>query len=113
MFRWEKTFLLSTDYIGWDRKRCKHCYSHLLYLVFNDVLKKVKATNYALEVAHVICILIKYLPRREALFDNLQTNTHGVKVRAGLFMQNLWGALDKLSGFTYSVARGTVMCDRH
>ena len=45
-----------------------HCYGHS----FNDVFKKIKVIKDALDVIHEVTKLIKYSPKREAIFREIQ-----------------------------------------
>ena len=45
-----------------------HCYGHALNLAASDTIKKSKVIKDALETTHEITKLIKYSPRREAIF---------------------------------------------
>lgn len=46
-----------------------HCYGHALNLSACDTLKQCKVLHDALETTHKITKLIKYSPRREAIFQ--------------------------------------------
>ena len=49
-----------------------HCYGHSLYLAASDTIKKCKTVKKALETTHEITKLVKYSPRREGLFHDIQ-----------------------------------------
>ena len=48
-----------------------HCYGHSLNLAVADTLKSIKCMCDALDVALEICKLLKYSPRRDAIFRKL------------------------------------------
>ena len=52
-----------------------HCYGHSLNLAENGALKVVLMMKDEFDVTHEICKLIKFSPRREAMFDKLKTDT--------------------------------------
>ena len=45
-----------------------HCYGHSINLAVNDALKSSKLLKDALDMTHEVTKLIKYSPRREAIF---------------------------------------------
>ena len=49
-----------------------HCFGHSLNLAVSDILKEVKITQDALDHAIEICKLLKFSPRRDALFQKLK-----------------------------------------
>ena len=49
-----------------------HCYGHSLTLAVSDTLKSIKCMCDALDVALEICKLLKYSPRRDAIFHKLR-----------------------------------------
>ena len=48
-----------------------HCYGHSLKLAVSDTLKSIKCMCDALDLALEICKLLKYSPRRDAIFYKL------------------------------------------
>ena len=50
---------------------CLHCYGHSLNLAVSDTLKKIKCLSDALDHSLEICKLLKYSPRRDAIFHKL------------------------------------------
>ena len=48
-----------------------HCYNHSLNFAVSDTLKSIKCMCDALDVALEICKLLKYSPRRDAIFHKL------------------------------------------
>ena len=48
-----------------------HCYGHSLNLAVSDTLKSIKCMCDALDIALEICKLLKYSPRRDAIFHKL------------------------------------------
>ena len=56
-----------------------HCYGHSINLAMNDSIKACKPVKNSLEVTHEITKLIKYSPRREAIFQDLK-DTHDLAV---------------------------------
>ena len=52
-----------------------HCSDHSPNLAANDALKVVPMMKNAFDVTHEICKLIKFCPRREAMFDKLKSDT--------------------------------------
>ena len=72
-----------------------HCYGHALNLALSDAIKGLKVTKSCLDTANEITKLIKYSPRREAIFHALKMNCHLVPVvfvfyvrPGGQFVQN-------------------------
>ena len=62
-----------------------HCYIHALNLAAGDTLKKSKLMKDALETTREITMLIKYSPRRDAIFHRLKDtlppgSTPGIRV---------------------------------
>ena len=65
-----------------------HCYGHSLNLACNDTVKKSKLVKQALETTQEITKLIKFSPRRDAVFkkfkaesdSNLESKTMGIRV---------------------------------
>jgi len=53
-----------------------HCYGHSLNLAVSDTLKSIKCMCDALDVTLEICKLLKYSPRRDAIFHKLHQNSH-------------------------------------
>ena len=53
-----------------------HCYGHSLNLAVNDVFKNIKVIKDALDVhvTHEVTKLIKYSPKREAIFREILNN---------------------------------------
>jgi len=51
-----------------------HCYSHSLNLAVSDMIKNSSTTKKVLDIAHEITKLVKYSPRREALFRDIKNN---------------------------------------
>ena len=51
-----------------------HCYGHSLNLAVNDVFKNIKVIKDALDVTHEVTKLIKYSPKREAIFREIQNS---------------------------------------
>ena len=51
-----------------------HCYGHSLNLAVNDVFKIIKVIKDALGVTHEVTKLIKYSPKREAIFREIQNS---------------------------------------
>ena len=49
-----------------------HCYGHSLSLAAGDAVKGCAVMKSALEVAHEISKLVKFSPRRDALFQELK-----------------------------------------
>ena len=49
-----------------------HCYGHSLNLAMCDAMKKCKVCRDALDVTHEICKLVKFSPKRNAIFDKLK-----------------------------------------
>ncbi len=49
-----------------------HCHGHSLNLAVMDTLKCVKPLSHALDYVHEICKLLKYSPRRDAVFHKLK-----------------------------------------
>ena len=49
-----------------------HCYGHSLNLAVSDTLKGIKPMSHALDNAQEICKLLKYSPRRDAIFHKLK-----------------------------------------
>ena len=49
-----------------------HCYGHSINLATNDALKGSKLLKDALDMTREITKLIKYSPRREAIFQKLK-----------------------------------------
>ena len=49
-----------------------HCYGHALNLAASDSIKKSKVMKDALDTTHEICKLIKFSPRREAIFRKVK-----------------------------------------
>ena len=56
-----------------------HCYGHSINLAMNDSIKACKPVKNSLEVTHEVTKLIKYSPRREAIFQDLK-DTHDLAV---------------------------------
>ena len=52
-----------------------HCYGHSLNLAANDTVKNSRVMNSALETTHEITKLIKFSPRREAIFRDLKVES--------------------------------------
>ena len=50
-----------------------HCYGHSLNLAAADAIKNSKVMKSALDTTHEISKLVKYSPRRNALFDTLKS----------------------------------------
>ena len=61
-----------------------HCYGHSLNLAVADTLKEVKPMSNTLEHCLEICRLLKFSPRREAIFSKLksQITPHVPSVRS-------------------------------
>ena len=63
---------------------CTHCYDHSLNFAAADVIKQSKVMKSALATTHEVTKLIKYSPRRDALFQNLKSgiapDTLGIRV---------------------------------
>lgn len=61
-----------------------HCYGHALNLAAGDTLKQSNLIKDALDTTREITKLIKYSPRRDAIFqrlkDTLPANTPGIRV---------------------------------
>ena len=53
-----------------------HCYEHSINLAANDALKGSKLLKDALDMTREITKLIKYSPRREAIFQSLKEQSH-------------------------------------
>ena len=53
-----------------------HCYGHSINLAANDALKSSKLLKDALDMTREITKLIKYSPRREAIFQSLKEKNH-------------------------------------
>ena len=53
-----------------------HCYGHSINLAANDALKGSKLLKDALDMTREITKLIKYSPRREAIFQSLKEQSH-------------------------------------
>ena len=51
-----------------------HCNGHSLNLAVNDVFKNIKVIKDALDVTHEVTKLIKYSPKREAIFREIQNS---------------------------------------
>ena len=49
-----------------------HCYGHSINLAMNDAIKACKPIKSSLEVTHEVTKLIKYSPRRKAIFQGLK-----------------------------------------
>ena len=49
-----------------------HCYGHSLKLAVSDVIKNSSTMKRVLDIAHEITHLVKYSPRREALFRDIK-----------------------------------------
>ena len=49
-----------------------HCYAHALNLAIGETIKHSKVCCNALDVAFEICKLIKFSPKRNALFDEIK-----------------------------------------
>ena len=58
-----------------ERALFTHCYGHSLNLAANDALKVVPVMKDAFDMTYEICKLIKFSPRREAMFDKLKSDT--------------------------------------
>ena len=52
-----------------------HCYGHSLNLAANDTIKNSRVMKSALETTHEITKLIKFSPRREAIFRDLKAES--------------------------------------
>ena len=48
-----------------------HCYGHSINLAASDAIKQTKVMRDAFDMTHEITKLIKYSPRREAVFRDL------------------------------------------
>ena len=61
-----------------------HCYGHSLSLAAADTFKKYNLLKSALEMAYEIIKLVKFSPRKEALFENIKSqmpeNSPGIRV---------------------------------
>ena len=55
-----------------------HCYGHSLSLAASDTVKRSKLMKNALETTHEITKLIKYSPRRDAIFSKLKDENNSV-----------------------------------
>ena len=53
-----------------------HCYGHSINLAVNDALKSSKLLKDALDMTREVTKLIKYSPRREAIFRRLKKEKH-------------------------------------
>ena len=53
-----------------------HCYGHSINLAVNDALKSSKLLKDALDMTREVTKLIKYSPRREAIFRRLKEEKH-------------------------------------
>ena len=53
-----------------------HCYGHSLNLACSDIVKKSKLLKQALETTQEITKLIKFSPRRDAVFKKFKTETN-------------------------------------
>lgn len=77
---------------GVAKKICKiepraiytHCYGHALNLAASDTIKKSKVMKDALDTTHEICKLIKFSPRREAIFRQLKESLPSENSAAGI-----------------------------
>ena len=49
-----------------------HCYGHALNLAASDTIKQSKIMKDALDTTHEVIKLIKYSPRREAIFKDIK-----------------------------------------
>ena len=64
-----------------------HCYGHSINLAASDAIKSVKLLKDALDITHEITKLIKYSPRREAVFREIKecheaaVGNHSVGIR--------------------------------
>lgn len=54
------------------RAVCTQCYGHSINLAASDAVKQTKLMRDALDMTHEITKLIKYFPRREAVFRDLK-----------------------------------------
>lgn len=51
-----------------------HCFAHSLNLAVADTIKQSKVCSNALEVAFEVTKLIKFSPKRNAVFDQIKSN---------------------------------------
>ena len=51
-----------------------HCFAHSLNLAVADTIKQSKVCSDALEVAFEVTKLIKFSPKRNAVFDQIKSN---------------------------------------
>ena len=103
-----------------------HCYGHSLNLAAADAVKQSKVMKSALATTHEVTKLIKYSPRRDALFQNLKSeltpDTPGVRVLCPIrwtvranslasvlsnytVLQELWDELSDIVKDTETIAR--------
>ena len=61
-----------------------HCYGHALNLAASDSIKKSKIMKDALETTHEITKLIKYSPRREAIFQKVKQDSDMSSANSGI-----------------------------
>ena len=54
-----------------------HCHCYSLNLIVKSTIKKCQLLRNTLDTVRDICILIKYLPKREKLLGNIQDNIEG------------------------------------
>ena len=80
MLRWSKQYdrkngaateILKVE----ERALFTHCYGHSLNLAANDALKVAPVMTDAFDVTYEICKLIKFSSRREAMLDELKSDT--------------------------------------
>ena len=50
-----------------------HCYKHALHLAVGDTVKRIKLLGNTLDTTYEISKLLKFSPKRDALFDKLKT----------------------------------------
>ena len=53
-----------------------HCFGHSLNLAVSDTLKEEKVMQNSLDISLEICKLLKFSPRRDALFQKLKQSFH-------------------------------------
>ena len=71
-----------------------HCYGHSLNLAASDSIRQSKIMKNSMDTTHEITKLIKFSPRREAIFRNLKvqnefledSHSAGMRLQGGLFV---------------------------
>ena len=68
-----------------------HCYCHTLNLTISDTIKQSKICRTALEVAFEITKLVKFPPKRNTIFDRIQSEEEdGSSISIHSFCPTQW-----------------------